>query len=44
LKGELFAVIDLKVKDMMDTRIRIGLDPVDLELLNAKPVEQNVMI
>ena len=40
LKGELFALIDLKVKDMIDTRMRIGLEPVDLEMLKAKQIEK----
>lgn len=36
LKGELFMLIDQKVKDMIDTRLRIGLEPIDLDMLKAK--------
>lgn len=36
MQGELFAVIDQKVTDMINTRLRIGIDPIDLELLKAK--------
>jgi len=40
LSGELFTMIDHKIFDMINTRLKMGLDPLDLEIIKQKEGKQ----